>query len=315
MTPRGQLEVLTPGFHAKSIANVIEEIDVKAADCYSSKDRDMIRNAILEQHHSLDRFEDLIQNVLGRLLAKKIISKREVTSLAKLNQEMRPKARADASRGGDKGLIRDLMAAADEGNLNRVQALIARGVAVDGSLDDGESGRALWKASFEGHSAVVRLLLQSGADPNLTRTSDDTSPLTVACFNVRAGAPLAFQNAASIPPATIPVSSLFQCDLFNSRFSARCPLDARSMPASDWNCILRGDFPALHCRRVTKLSPKASWNAARTLTTWTRTAAPRSSSPWPKSTARWCSSCSSTARKWISKTLTATRCVHVHGCR
>lgn len=203
VTPRDKLKLLTTGFHARSLATVIQAIDVRKADCFNARDKEFILGAIHDEHKNLDRFADLIQSALGRQLAEKVQPTLEATSLQKVNAEVRPKAVQEALAcrfdSAAKALARELMSAAEDGNLSRVQSLLNRGAPVDGSPDDGEGGRALWQAAYEGHSAVVRLLLEHGADPNLTRTKDMTSPLTVACFNVRA-LPGATRCAHSLSP-------------------------------------------------------------------------------------------------------------------
>lgn len=58
-----------------------------------------------------------------------------------------------------------LRKAAEEGDLKRVQELLAAGIPVDGREE--YDGTALWKAAEKGHLEIVRLLLAAGADANL----------------------------------------------------------------------------------------------------------------------------------------------------
>lgn len=56
----------------------------------------------------------------------------------------------------------DLIAAAESGDLARVEALLAADVDINAKSDSGLT--ALWKASFLGHLQMVRALLAAGAD-------------------------------------------------------------------------------------------------------------------------------------------------------
>jgi hypothetical protein len=73
-----------------------------------------------------------------------------------------------------------LIAASDHGHLEVVRLLLAHpgGKATINNFDrDGET--ALWRACFFGHGAIVRGLLESGADPTIA-DNDGTTPMAIA---------------------------------------------------------------------------------------------------------------------------------------
>ncbi|XP_071510006.1 ankyrin repeat, SAM and basic leucine zipper domain-containing protein 1-like [Diadema antillarum] len=73
----------------------------------------------------------------------------------------------------------DFKTAASRGNLEEVQDFIAKGMAVDCMLKAGWT--ALMYAASCGQPAVVRYLLEKGADPNFNRASFMYSPLMAVC--------------------------------------------------------------------------------------------------------------------------------------
>jgi cytohesin len=86
------------------------------------------------------------------------------------------------SRYLDKQLVRETY----RGRLDRVEALLATGAAINRLASDGFT--PLMRAAYEGHAALVRLLLERGAGPNVT-ARDGASALFWAC--VRGHEPVA----------------------------------------------------------------------------------------------------------------------------
>lgn len=74
---------------------------------------------------------------------------------------------------------RDLWRAAENGELNELVAILARGVDVNARNQHGMT--ALMRAAHQGHTAVVRALLEHGADPNAAR-NDKFTALALAAF-------------------------------------------------------------------------------------------------------------------------------------
>ena len=75
-------------------------------------------------------------------------------------------------------LNRSLLAFADEGDLDGVEAMLSLGADVNASIDG--DGSALIAAADEGHVDVVRFLLGKGADPNLIVPGDGTALIAAA---------------------------------------------------------------------------------------------------------------------------------------
>ncbi|GLI70939.1 hypothetical protein VaNZ11_016034 [Volvox africanus] len=73
---------------------------------------------------------------------------------------------------------RQLFAAAEEGDLAKLQSALAAGAPVD--VRDGEGRVALHLAAMGGHAAVIRALLASGSNPSLRRHEDDRTALHLA---------------------------------------------------------------------------------------------------------------------------------------
>ncbi len=71
------------------------------------------------------------------------------------------------------------------GNVLKVQQALANGVDVNVRSKRGNSGTALHVASLWGHTKIVQLLLQSGADVHAVRTgvSDGATSLHLASNN------------------------------------------------------------------------------------------------------------------------------------
>jgi ankyrin repeat protein len=65
--------------------------------------------------------------------------------------------------------LNELISAADVGDLNTVQKLIASGTRVDGTVQEGLT--ALMAAAGSGHKPLIEALLASGADVNGTDKS------------------------------------------------------------------------------------------------------------------------------------------------
>lgn len=68
-------------------------------------------------------------------------------------------------------------------NASVIQELIKAGARVDATDRDGNTALSL--ASYHGEAAIVQLLLQAGADPNLQKTSDGFTPLIRAARRER----------------------------------------------------------------------------------------------------------------------------------
>jgi len=60
---------------------------------------------------------------------------------------------------------KNLLDATRSGNLTLVKDLVAKGANVNAINEDGNT--ALLIATLKGHGAIVRFLLEKGADPNL----------------------------------------------------------------------------------------------------------------------------------------------------
>jgi ankyrin repeat protein len=86
------------------------------------------------------------------------------------------------SRYLDKQLVHETY----RGRQDRVEALLAKGAAINRLASDGFT--PLMRAAHQGHAALVRLLLERGADPNVT-ARDGASALFWAC--VRGHEPVA----------------------------------------------------------------------------------------------------------------------------
>ena len=87
-------------------------------------------------------------------------------------------ATVDCSGGGEA-----LNQAAAGGKVTEVQGLIAC-PGVDINYADGYGQTGLWKAAFEGHLEVVKLLLNTpGIEPNKARTEDGMTPLFMAAWH------------------------------------------------------------------------------------------------------------------------------------
>lgn len=70
-----------------------------------------------------------------------------------------------ACGGGNKRDTRGLLVAAEEGNILKVKEALETGCQPDDTLNVGDR-TALLLASMNGHTEVVQLLLERGADPN-----------------------------------------------------------------------------------------------------------------------------------------------------
>lgn len=66
-------------------------------------------------------------------------------------------------------------------NLHVTQALIQKGISLDGTDQIGET--ALYIASQNGFADLVKMLLEAGAKPDLPRTSDLQTPIFIAATN------------------------------------------------------------------------------------------------------------------------------------
>lgn len=75
-------------------------------------------------------------------------------------------------------LKEDFLAAARKGDVEAVKALLAKGVDVNTKTEYGAT--ALAYACDKGHTAVVKLLLENGADPNSRDTFYQATPITWA---------------------------------------------------------------------------------------------------------------------------------------
>ena len=87
--------------------------------------------------------------------------------------------------GGGPGVAplgEQLIAAANQGTIERVGALLDQGVAVD-SRDGGQMTPLMW-ASLRGHSAVASLLIDRGANFN-AEGEDGSTPATWASYGGR----------------------------------------------------------------------------------------------------------------------------------
>jgi len=85
-------------------------------------------------------------------------------------------------KGRDK-LAGAMRAAVMNGSVALVRCLLDLGVAVD---EKDQSGMTpLFVACLNGHEAIVRLLLERGADPNVGSEDDGQAPLHIACANMR----------------------------------------------------------------------------------------------------------------------------------
>ncbi len=74
-----------------------------------------------------------------------------------------------------------LLEAASKGDLAAVKSLLDAGVPVDSPSEYGAT--ALSFASDKGHSEVVKLLLERGANPKVTDTFYESEPMTWAAYN------------------------------------------------------------------------------------------------------------------------------------
>ena len=75
-----------------------------------------------------------------------------------------------------------LVAAAEEGHISVVSALLEAHAEVDIEDDEGATAAvtALWAAAKAGHAAVITALLEAGADFQAHRTLEGTTPLQLA---------------------------------------------------------------------------------------------------------------------------------------
>mgnify|MGYP000852719101 CR=1 FL=1 len=92
----------------------------------------------------------------------KAVSKGDVAALAEALAEMEPESRQDHLDGG-------LRNAADTGNKEMILDLLSRGAQVESSGDRGTT--ALMLAARQGHTEIVALLLERGADPKTQRSA------------------------------------------------------------------------------------------------------------------------------------------------
>ncbi|HUW83232.1 MAG TPA: ankyrin repeat domain-containing protein [Phycisphaerae bacterium] len=72
----------------------------------------------------------------------------------------------------------DLPVAAYRGDLNRVRSLLSAGADVNAKATAGVT--ALWQAAANGHTEIVKALLESKANVNVQRKTDSSTPLFVA---------------------------------------------------------------------------------------------------------------------------------------
>ncbi|BBN02101.1 hypothetical protein MPTK1_2g12800 [Marchantia polymorpha subsp. ruderalis] len=75
---------------------------------------------------------------------------------------------------------REFLEAARYGDLEDLQAIVARGIIVDSSDEQGRT--ALHMASANGHLPVVQFLIAQGADVN-SKNAEDNTPLHYAAVN------------------------------------------------------------------------------------------------------------------------------------
>lgn len=80
-------------------------------------------------------------------------------------------------------MSKQLVAAAEAGDLDKVSALLAAGVDVNWTGKSGAGRTALSEAALNGHAEVVRLLIASGADLNWQDRGMGMTPLGWACHS------------------------------------------------------------------------------------------------------------------------------------
>lgn len=105
-------------------------------------------------------------------------------------------------------LVVELSDAVFKNDLSRVRAAIKKGADING-LDE-LGGTALGVAAIKGNLEIIKILLQAGADPNLSGDGDDSPPLQsllreeVTRLLIEAGAEINWQDSDGITSLMIP---------------------------------------------------------------------------------------------------------------